>query len=54
VRKLIENIKDCFPHDEENGIGWGWNLPKMHTFANMLQNMLKFGTVRNFSRQIGE
>ncbi len=26
----------------------------MHAFANMLQNMLKFGTARNFSGQIGE
>jgi hypothetical protein len=51
---LIENIKDCFPHDEENGNGWGWDLPKIHAFDNMPQNMLKFGTRRNFSGQIGE
>ncbi len=54
VGKLIQNIKDCVPHDEESGKGWGWNFPKMHTFANMPQNMLKFGIARNFSRQIGE
>jgi hypothetical protein len=54
VGKLIENIKASFPRDEENEKGWGWNLPKMHAFANMLQSMLKFGTARNFSRQIGE
>jgi hypothetical protein len=54
VGKLIENIKDCFPRDEENGNGWGWNLPKMHAFANMPQNILKIGTARNFSKQIGE
>jgi hypothetical protein len=54
VGKLIENIKACFPQEEENGKGLGWNLPKMHTFASMPQNMLKFGTPRNFSGQIGE
>jgi hypothetical protein len=46
VGKLMQNIKDCFPRDEESGKGWGWNIPKMHAFANMLQNMLKFGTAR--------
>ncbi len=51
VGKLIENIKDCVPRDEENGKGWGWNFPKMHAFA---KNMLKLGTARNFSGQIGE
>jgi hypothetical protein len=35
VEKLIEIIKACFPCDEENGKGWGCNLPKMHAFANM-------------------
>jgi hypothetical protein len=53
VGNLIENIKACFPRDGESGKGWGWNLPKMHAFANMPQNMLKFETARNFSRQIG-
>jgi hypothetical protein len=54
VGKLIENIMTCFLQDEENGKGWGWNLPKMHAFANMPQNMLRFGTAKNLSRQIGE
>ncbi len=54
LEKLIKNIKVCFPRDEENGKGWGWNLPKLHAFANMPQNMLKFGTARNFSGQIRE
>ncbi len=35
---LINLIKECFPRDE----GWGWNLPKMHAFAKMPHNMLKF------------
>jgi hypothetical protein len=38
VGKLIENIRDCVPHDEESGKGLGWKLPKMHAFANMMQN----------------
>jgi hypothetical protein len=55
VGKLIETIKDCFPCDDERGKGWGWTLPKMHAFANMPQNMLKFlGTARIFSGQIGK
>jgi hypothetical protein len=47
---LINLIKECFPRDE----GWGWNLPKMHAFAKMLHNMLKFGLANNFSGNIGE
>jgi hypothetical protein len=47
---LINMIKDCFPR---NG-GWGWNLPKMHAFAEMPRNMLKFGSANFFSGNIGE
>jgi hypothetical protein len=47
---LINLIKECFPRDE----GWEWNLPKMHAFAKMSHNMLKFGSVNNFSGNIGE
>jgi hypothetical protein len=47
---LINLIKECFPRDE----GWGWNLPKMHAFAIMPHNMLKFGSANNFSGNIGE
>jgi hypothetical protein len=43
-------IKDCFQKDE----GWGWNLPKMHTFAKMPINRLKFGSANNFSGNIEE
>ncbi len=43
-------IKQCFPREE----GWGWNLPKMHTFAKMPSNILKFGSANNFSGIIGE
>ena len=46
---LINLIKECFPRDE----GWGWNLPKMHAFAKMPHNMLKFGSANNFSGNIG-
>jgi hypothetical protein len=46
----INLIKVCFPRDE----GWGWNLPKMHAFAKMPYNMLKFGSANNFSGNIGE
>jgi hypothetical protein len=38
------------PRDE----GWGWNLPKMHVFAKLPHNMLKFGSANNFSGNIGE
>jgi hypothetical protein len=41
---LIDLIKECFPRDE----GWGWNLPKMHAFAKIPHNMLKFGSANNF------
>jgi hypothetical protein len=41
---------ECFPRDE----GWGWNLPKMHAFAKMPHNMLKFGSANIFSGNIGE
>jgi hypothetical protein len=47
---LINLIKECFPRDE----GWGWNLPKMHAFAKMPHNMLKFGSAIFFSGNIGE
>jgi hypothetical protein len=41
---LINLIKEWFPRDER----WGWNLPKMHVFAKMPHNMLKFGLAINF------
>jgi len=47
---LISMIKDCFPRDD----GWGWNLPKMHAYAKMPHNMLKFGSAGNISCQIVE
>jgi hypothetical protein len=47
---LINLITECFPRDE----GWRWNLPKMHAFAKMPHNMLKFGSAINFSGIIGE
>jgi hypothetical protein len=47
---LVNLIKECFPGDEH----WGWNLPKMHTFAKMPVNMLKFGSVNNFSGNTGK
>jgi hypothetical protein len=47
---LINLIKECFPRDQ----GWGWNLPKMHAFAKMPHNMLKFGSANNISGNIGE
>jgi hypothetical protein len=47
---LIKLIKECFPRDE----GWGWNLPKMHAFAKMPHNMLKFVLANIFSGNIGE
>ncbi len=43
-------IKQCFPREE----GWGWNLPKMHAFAKIPINILKIGSVNNFSGNIGE
>jgi len=47
---LIRLIKRCFPKDW----GWGWNLPKMHSLARMIDYMLKFGIAKNFSGQTGE
>ncbi len=47
---FINLIKECFPRNE----GWGWNLPKMHAFAKIPHNMLKFGPANNFSGNIGE
>ncbi len=47
---LINLTKECFPGDD----GWGWNLPKMHAFAKMSHNMLKFGSANNFSGNIGQ
>ncbi len=47
---LINLIKECFPRDE----GWGWNLSKMHAFAKMPHNKLTYGSVNNFSGNIGE
>jgi hypothetical protein len=48
---LINLIKECFPRDEV----WGWNLlPKMHAFAKMPHNMMKFGSANKFSGNIGE
>ncbi len=47
---VINLIKECFPRDG----GWGWNLPKMHAFAKMAHNMLKFGSANKFSGNIGE
>ncbi len=48
--ELITVIKQCFPREE----GWGWNLPKKHAFAKMPSNIMKFGSVNNFSGYIGE
>ena len=48
--ELIPTIKQCFPREE----GWGWNLPKMHAFAKMPSNILKFSSANNFSGNIGE
>jgi hypothetical protein len=48
--ELIKMIKQCFPREE----GWGWNLPKMHAFAKIPSNILKFGSTNNFSGNIGE
>jgi hypothetical protein len=48
--ELITMIKQCFSREE----GWGWNLPKMHVFAKMPSNILKFGSANNFSGNIGE
>ncbi len=48
--ELIEMIKQCFPRE----VGWGWNLLKMHAFAKMPSNILKFGSANNFSGNIGE
>jgi hypothetical protein len=47
---LANLIKECFSRDE----GWGWNLPKMHAFAKMPHNILKFRSANNFSGSIGE
>ncbi len=44
---LINLINECFPRDG----GWGWNIPKMHAFAKMPHNMLKFGSANIFFRQ---
>ncbi len=48
--ELITLIKLCFPRTDGNG----WNIPKMHAFAKMPKNMLKFGSANNFCGQIGE
>jgi hypothetical protein len=48
--ELIKMIKQCFLKEA----GWGWNLPKMHAFAKMPSNILKFGSANNFSGNIGE
>ena len=48
--ELITLIKLCFPRTD----GHGWNIPKMHAFAKMPHNMLKFGSANNFCGQIGE
>ena len=47
---LIGEVQFCFPKKW----GWGWNIPKMHSLAKMLDNMLKFGSAKNFSGQTGE
>jgi hypothetical protein len=48
--KLTNLIKECFPRDED----WGWNLLKMHAFAKLPLNMLKFASANNFLGNIGE
>jgi hypothetical protein len=48
--ELIKIVKQCFPRE----VGWGWNIPKMHAFAKMPSNILKFGSAINFSGNIGE
>ncbi len=47
---LIGEVQFCFPKNW----GWGWNIPKMHSFAKMLDNMLKFGSAKKISGQTGE
>ncbi len=48
--ELITMIKQCFPREE----GWVWNLPKMHALEKNPSNILKFGSAKNFSGNIGE
>ncbi len=48
--ELIKMIKQCFPRE----MGWGWKLPKIHAFAKMPSNILKFGSGNHFSGNIGE
>ncbi len=48
--ELIEMIKQCFPRE----VSWGWNLPKIHAFAKMPSNILKFGSANKFSGNICE
>ena len=50
LSRLIQHIPTCFPRED----AWGWNLPKMHALAKMIDNMLKFGMASNFSGQTGE
>ena len=47
---LVKSIQICFNKDW----GWGWDIPKMHSFARMIDYMLKFGMAKNFSGQTGE
>ncbi len=46
---IINLIKKCFPRDE----GWGWNLHKIHVFAKMSHNMLKFGLAKEIQETYG-
>ena len=50
VAELIEGIKKCFPRVD----GQGWDLPKIHSAANMPYYMLKFGNGKGVSGQTGE
>jgi hypothetical protein len=50
LSRLIVQIKKCFPRID----GSGWNIPKMHSLANMLHYMQKFGSTNNIFGQIGE
>ena len=50
VEEMIVAIQQCFPRFSGNG----WCIPKMHSLANMTHYMLKFGSAKNFTGQVGE
>ena len=56
ISDMVQLIQTCFPRTDDNDdqIGQGWKLPKMHALTKFVDYMILFGSAINFFGGIGE